>query len=184
MKDRTGKEKHVHGVQTIDFYAFQSGLRDWNGGFKVLSAVLILLLCIILNDMWVSVTVILTMGIINVAGNHVPIRQYLRLLKIPIIFFVLGCLAVAVEISGKAAGDYNISLGWTYLCISRQDIIRAAELFLRGMGAVSAMYFMALSTPADELAGVLQRYDILVCEEFSCLEFHMNRDTTNWILRN
>lgn len=26
------------------------------------------------------------------------------------------------------------------------------------------------------------RYAILVCEEFSCLEFHMNRDMTNWIL--
>ena len=25
-------------------------------------------------------------------------------------------------------------------------------------------------------------YAILVCEEFSCLEFHMNRDMTNWIL--
>lgn len=27
------------------------------------------------------------------------------------------------------------------------------------------------------------RYDILVCEEFSCLEFHTDRDTINWILK-
>lgn len=26
-------------------------------------------------------------------------------------------------------------------------------------------------------------YDILVCEEFSCLEFHTDRDTINWILK-
>ena len=28
-----------------------------------------------------------------------------------------------------------------------------------------------------------QRYAILVREEFSCLEFIMNRDTINWILK-
>lgn len=28
-----------------------------------------------------------------------------------------------------------------------------------------------------------KRYAILVCEEFSCLEFHMNRDTISWILK-
>lgn len=30
---------------------------------------------------------------------------------------------------------------------------------------------------------VRERYAILVCEEFSCLEFHMNRDTISWILK-
>lgn len=29
----------------------------------------------------------------------------------------------------------------------------------------------------------LKRYDILVCEEFSCLEFRTDRDTINWILK-
>nr|WP_300815954.1 hypothetical protein [uncultured Acetatifactor sp.] len=32
------------------------------------------------------------------------------------------------------------------------------------------------------LSGDHAGYAILVCEEFSCLEFHMNRDMTNWIL--
>ena len=27
-------------------------------------------------------------------------------------------------------------------------------------------------------------YAIIVREEFSCLEFYMNRDTINWILKN
>ncbi len=29
-----------------------------------------------------------------------------------------------------------------------------------------------------------ERYAIIVREEFSCLEFYMNRDTINWILKN
>ena len=33
------------------------------------------------------------------------------------------------------------------------------------------------------LCKVLQGYAILVDEEFSCLEFYMNRDTISWILK-
>lgn len=34
-----------------------------------------------------------------------------------------------------------------------------------------------------EIAGAPEGYAILVREEFSCLEFIMNRDTINWILK-
>lgn len=30
----------------------------------------------------------------------------------------------------------------------------------------------------------VEGYDILVGEEFSCLEFYMDRDTISWILNN
>ena len=33
------------------------------------------------------------------------------------------------------------------------------------------------------LTKIFHGYAILVCEEFSCLEFHMNRDTISWILK-
>lgn len=151
---------HSHGVQTMDFYAFQSGLREWNGGFKVLMALLVLILCIALNDIWVSLTVMITVGMVNVIGNKVPLRQYLELLKIPIAFLVLGCIAIAFGVSAKPMGDYRISLHWCYLYLTKADIRRAAELFLKAMGAVSAMYFMALSTPASELISVLRKAHI------------------------
>lgn len=44
-------------------------------------------------------------------------------------------------------------------------------------------FFVLIFIPAgSEPSDSLQGYAILVCEEFSCLEFHMNRDMTNWIL--
>ena len=95
QKHRHKHRHHSHGVQTMDFYAYQSGLRQWNGSYKVLSALLILILCIGLNDIWVSLTVIVTVGMLNVIGNRVPFRQYVELMKIPIAFLVLGCVAIA-----------------------------------------------------------------------------------------
>lgn len=151
---------HAHNVQTMDFYAFQSGLKEWNGGYKVVSALLILVLCIALDDIWVSLTIILTVGMINVIGNRVPVKEYLKLLKIPFAFLVLGCMAVAFGISKNPMGDYSFSLHWFYLYLNRADIISAAELFLKAMGALSAMYFMALSTTAGELINVLRKAHI------------------------
>lgn len=148
---------HSHGVQTIDFYAVQSGLREWNGGYKVLLALLVLILCIALNDVWVSLTVIITVGMINVIGNKVPTRQYLELLKIPIAFLILGCIAIVFGVSTKPIGDYHVFLHWFYLYLNKTDIRRAVELFLKAMGAVSAMYFMTLSTSASELMSVLRK---------------------------
>lgn len=37
--------------------------------------------------------------------------------------------------------------------------------------------------PLTNIARTIKKYDILVCEEFSCLEFHTDRDTINWILK-
>lgn len=148
---------HSHGVQTMDFYAYQSGLRQWNGGYKVLSGLLILILCIGLDDIWVSVTVIVTVGMLNVIGNRVPVRQYVELMKIPIAFLILGCVAIAFGISTRPIGDYHFSLHWFYLYFMKADIQKAVELFLKALGAVSAMYMMALSTPAGELINVLRK---------------------------
>ena len=144
-------------MQNIDFYAYQSGLRQWNGGYKVLSAFLVLLLCTGLDNIVISLIVIVTMGMLNIIGNRVPLKQYIKLLKIPIAFLIMGCIPIAVGISEKPVGDYGMFFKWFYLYFSRTDIFRAVEVFFKVLGAVSAMYFMALSTPADEFINVLRK---------------------------
>lgn len=148
---------HSHGAQTMDFYVFQSGLRDWNSTYKVVSALLILISCIAFNDVWISLTVIVTMGMVNVIGNRVPLKLYMGLLKIPIVFLVLGCTAIGLGVSMHPAGDYRISLGRIYIYTTAAGLQQAAELFLKAMGAVSAMYAMTLSTSASGLIGVLKK---------------------------
>ena len=148
---------HSHGAKSIDYYACQSGLRRWNDGYKVLSACMILVLCIVLDHPWVSVAVIVTMGMVNLWGNRVSLHTYTGLLKIPIAFLVLGSVAIALGVSRQPLGDYNLWLHWGYLYFTKTGIRQALELFLKAMGAVSAMYLMALSTPASNLIGVLKK---------------------------
>ncbi|MEG0961516.1 MAG: cobalt ECF transporter T component CbiQ [Lachnospiraceae bacterium] len=147
-------------MNTIDFYAYQSKLRYLNGGYKVLFSGLTLLLCMVLNDAWVSITVILVMGMMNLCGNHLKIREYLHLLKIPIAFLLLTSAAIIFGISTKPLGDYKVSFIGIYIYLNQQDVFRAFTLFLRAMGGVSALYLMALSTPISELTIVLRKAHI------------------------
>lgn len=154
MKEHKG---HSHGVTSIDFYACKSGLRQWNGCYKVCAAFVILILCLVLDNPWVSIVVILTMGLVNLRGNGVSFHVYLGFLKIPIAFLMLGGLAVALGISSHPVGNMSISLHWFYLYVTREALLEAIALFLKAMGAVSALYLLALSTPASELTAVLRR---------------------------
>lgn len=151
---------HSHGIHAMDYYSYQSGLKDWNASYKVLSAFLILVLCIWLNDIWVSLTVIFTAGMINVVGNKIPFYQYLELLKIPIIFLMLGCVVIAFGIARRPAGDYSVSFYWFYLYFTKAEIIKAAEVFFRAIGGISAMYMMALSTPISKFVSVLRKVHV------------------------
>lgn len=156
-----GRNRHMaQGVQTIDYYASVSGFKHLNAGIKTAFSFLVLVVCVSLNDVWVSVVVLITMGICNLFGNGVSICNYIRLLKIPITFLLLGSAAIALGISAEPTGEYEVSLHWFYLYLTREGMRQAAELFLKAMGAVSAMYFMVLSTPASEIVGVLSKAHI------------------------
>lgn len=151
------RREHFHGAAGIDFYACRSGIRDWNGCYKIVSAALALLLCLILDTPLVSGFIIFTMGVLNIKGNNVSLGNYLLLLRIPIAFLALGSIAIILGVSVEPAGDWCISLHWFWLYVTKAGLVRALELFVKAMGAVSAMYFMALSTPAGELAAALQK---------------------------
>jgi cobalt/nickel transport system permease protein len=75
------------------------------------------------------------------------------------VFVLLAVAAVVFEFSKEAQG-WCISFGFTYLYTTPHMLIKGLFLFVRVMGAVSAMYFMTLTTPVHELIGVLRRFHV------------------------
>ena len=76
--------------------------------------------------------------------------------------------------------------------VSAQSEIIPGHMHLSKIAeAVKAGIYAAGGTPVvvpaigvcDGIVMGHRGYAILVCEEFSCLEFHMNRDTISWILK-
>lgn len=120
----------------IEEYAYASGMRQVNAGLKTGFCLTVLLLDLILDSPAVSAFIAVTMFMVTVGAGGVKIRDYLGLMKIPAVFIV--CSGIA-------------------LLFTTEDAKRTAEVTLRAVGAVSAFYFLILSTTVSEILMMLRR---------------------------
>lgn len=157
---------HLHGAHAIDRLAYRSGLRGWNAVFKTVLAAGTLVLCLAADRPAVSAAVILALAALQKGKGGLPLRTYLDLLLVPLAFVLLGGAAVACDFSAAPVGDWNLRLPWFYVCAWADSVRLAASLALKALGAVSAMYLLALTTTACELVDVLRRAHLppLLCE--------------------
>ena len=145
-----------HHHMAMDSYAYKSGMLDWNPEWKTAFSILALVFCVGFDRPSVSVFTIVCMGILSVNQGKVPLKAYLNLMKIPAAFLVMGTVAIAVGISKAPAGDWALCLKWCWIYTSKEMLLSAAEVCLKALGGVSALYMLALSTPSGEWIHVLR----------------------------
>ncbi|MGM9613649.1 MAG: cobalt ECF transporter T component CbiQ [Butyricicoccus sp.] len=149
---------HAHnGVHSIDYFAYTSRLSGWNPTFKVVFSAVSLVICIAADNLFVSVFFVVVMMALIVGRGGLPMHDYLALLSIPVFFMAVSGLTIAFNIARTAHGEYGWDFGLFYLYTSRESLWYALSLTCKALGAVSAMYFMTLTTPACEIVSVLRR---------------------------
>ncbi len=155
--------------------AYASRFRSVHPGKKVLATVLLLALAVTLQSITAGVLLAVGMGALSVWGGGTPFGIYVRLLKIPLIFIILSLIAIVVNVvpgaapaasagTGASAGlgifadsGVSASLGIVTLSISSEGLYRGAKLAASAFGAVSCLYFLALSTPLSDIFYVLEK---------------------------
>jgi len=163
---------HKHGEGfAIDFYAYGSKIRHWSASFKVSLAVMTLVLCIVFDNPYVSVVVIIAMAYLTVVKGGIPVIEYLSILAIPITFILLGTFTIAIDFSKQPMGQYNLYLGLCYVVTSQSKLLKMFFLILKVFAAISALQMMTLSTPSVEIIYVLRKAHIpkLVVELMSII---------------
>lgn len=149
---------HKHGEGfIIDFYAYNSNIRNWNPAFKVYFSVLMLILCIVLDNPYVSAAVIIAMAYLTVVKGKLQTSKYLTILGVQIGFIILGTFTIAVDFSKQPIGQYNLYLGFCYMFTSLEKLNKVAFLILKVFAAVSSLQMMILSTPSSEIIYVLRK---------------------------
>ncbi|MDO5517431.1 MAG: cobalt ECF transporter T component CbiQ, partial [Clostridium sp.] len=149
--------RHKHeGIYSIDLYAYSSKMRNMNPKLKIVFAVLALIVCISADNIYVSLFISITMGIITVCIGGVKLHDYISLLTIPIAFMIMGSIAIAIGFSTRPVGQYNLNLNIFYVYSSDESMIKTLEVILKAFGAVSALYMMTLSTNASEIISSLR----------------------------
>lgn len=159
-----GEETHHHKIghkhgegSSIDFYAYASKIKHWNATFKVSLSVLTLILCIVLDNIYVSVVVIIAMFYLTVVKGKLSLHGYLSILTIPVVFILLSTFTIAIDFSKQPIGQYNLYLGFCYVFTSQTKLKNVAFLLLKIFAAISALQMMTLSTPSSEIIYVLRK---------------------------
>lgn len=159
---------HSHTSHSIDYYTYISGIKKWNTSFKVIFSLSGIFTVIFADSIPVSFFTVLFMGFITVFKGRVSLGEYIRLLKIPLVFIALSTIAIALQISTEEGeyltlpfiGGLNFKVLKWYFYISQSSGIFALNVGIKAFGAISAMYMLTLSTPIGEIIGVFRRIHI------------------------
>lgn len=151
--------KHGEAALSIDIYAYQSKISHWSPYFKVFFSLILLLMCVIADNLYVSLTIICITTYVTVFIGGMPLRRYLNLMTIPITFLVVGSIVILLNFSTQplAVSLVSLNCGWFYITITQTGLHTTLNLWGKAFGAVSAMYMMSLSTMSGEIFTVLRR---------------------------
>ncbi len=148
---------HQHGgYYSIDLYAFHSKLKGINPEFKLISALVALILTITLNNIYVSAYAFITMFFVSVLLGGMDAKEYLSMFIAPFSFIVLASIGIAVGFSFHESGDFNLKLGSLYIYTSKAQIIMTLKLVIKVFACVSIMQSLILSTMPYEIINALR----------------------------
>ena len=144
-----------------DRWAYQSRLRRVDPLPKLILSLTALVVCLCCGSGAVGLATAAAMGVLITALGGLPPRVYLHFLKIPMAFLAVGCATMLVR--SYPAGTPVLAalpVGGRLWGFDGAALAAAAALFFRALGAVGAMYFLALNTPVTDLTMCLGRLHV------------------------
>ncbi len=142
---------------TLDNYAHSNQLKGANVYFKVLFALLTMLVSLISTSPVVPIIITFSMSFLIIFEAKIPWKFYLKFVAIPIIFGFLTFIYMAFFF-GLGASIFEI--GIFNLAVTVDGFNQGLLVFARMMGGFSCMAFLALTTPMTELFSVLETFKI------------------------
>lgn len=143
--------------ELLEDIAQTNGLREVNTYLKLLAGLGAILLCL-LSTSYIPplfIAVVLSGAILFLA--RIDARTYCELFIVPVLFAVLS-VAVIVLLSGGGDVYWSWSpLPWFSLSITSESINEGFFVFSRVIGGMSALIFIALTTPMTDLFIVMKR---------------------------
>lgn len=141
----------------IDQCANNSKLNYISSRAKILFGFLTICVCMVCNNIVVSVTVFLFVGFLIMGVGGTKFRIYIKLLLIPVSFLVISCVAMALRFTLSDIGDPYIRIFGVYISSNKEAAIQAFFVLVKTMACFSSLFFISLTTPAFEFVACLQK---------------------------
>lgn len=138
---------------TLDGYAHSNKLRNVNPYFKVLFAIVTMLVSLISTSPVIPLTIFLLFTFLILFEAKIPVKFYLKFLTIPLTFALITFIFMMIFFG---VGQNIFELGFFNLGITADGFNRGFLVFARIMGGFSCVAFLALTTPMTELFIILE----------------------------
>ena len=158
---------------SIDYYAQQTGLGRWCGGYKLAITVGTLALCIATDSAAFSLAVLPSMARLALGPGRAPVKLWAKLLAAPLVFVTISCAVVALSFPTTRQGLISLPFFSRFIAVTASSLHTAGLLFCRAMGAVCCLYALTLTTPSHQVIGVLRRLHVpALLTELMSLTYH------------
>lgn len=145
----------------IDKYAYTNNLTGLKPQVKVGIGTALLIISMIINNILVLSCIMALMSISIVCIAKIDLKNYIKLLKIPIYFLFMGIIVNLINISfDSKALIYSISIFNMYIGISKESFDTSIYILFRSMSCLTCVYFFVLTTPFNQLLFLLKRMHI------------------------
>lgn len=142
---------------SIDQFSYVSKLRFKNPSLKFFFAVSILFMTAAFQSGYFGITVTVLMGVLSIRAGGVPVKRYFRLLCVPLAFILLSIVTIVIQITKLPMDGIKFGLFGFYIGTNSLALKEGIRIFTTAFGAVSCLYFLALSTPMVDILLVLKK---------------------------
>jgi cobalamin biosynthesis protein CbiM/cobalt ECF transporter T component CbiQ len=152
-------ESHSNLSAQIDSFAYTNALARTSPTTKIFFAASMLVLSVLSSSPIVPITVFLIATLLIVTVAQIPGRFFLDLFIYPAIFAAVSCVFIALFF-GNGTPLVEIAFPWFKWAIYNNGITTAFTTFFRVLGAVSATFFLVLTTSMTDIFISLRKIHI------------------------
>ena len=98
-----------------------------------------------------ALVIALIISVVSVAGARIPLSRYLRISAPPLLFLLASALSLVVSL------DFGSSVTGVSFHVAESDFPRIAQTVSRSLACLSALLFLALTTPLSDIISLLRR---------------------------
>jgi cobalt/nickel transport system permease protein len=147
---------HAHISAEIDRYAYTNALAKNSPTTKLFFALSTLVISVSAPTPIIPVIIFAVNTAMLLAVAKIPARFYLHLLLYPIAAVTLSCAILALFF-GYGEPLTQVTFPWFKWTIYQNGITMAIATFLRVVGAISAQFFLVLTTSVVDIFIILRR---------------------------
>ncbi len=145
----------------IDNCAYLNNIKDVNPLTKLGITFIGVIASMLTQNVNIHILIMLVMTVLILFIASVDMKLYIKCLKIPMIFLIIGIGLNLINISFENK-DYifNINILGLYIGTTKFAVKSSVNILLRAMSCIISIYFLILTTPFNQLIIVLKKLHI------------------------